>query len=415
MTALAKGAIIVDIETENSMKLTQRERMVKARVTMLLKQPFFGSIATRLRLVEDKEIRTAATNGRDLIFNPDFTATLNDAQLVFLVGHEVGHCIFDHLTRRGDRDPQLWNMAGDYVINDMLIRNNIGERITQVPILWDAKYNEKWTADEVYKDLFDNAVKIQITLDDHIDMDGDGDSQEDENSKGANSKYGKKLSEEEKKALRDEMKDAILQAAQSAGAGNLPGQIKRMIQQFTAPKINWREMVRIQLESMIKNDYSWMRPSRKGWHTGAVLPGMLPSEKLDVAIAIDTSGSITNEMVQDFLGEVKGMLDMFDSYEVDVWCFDTSVWNHRKFVSDQGDDILTYEMEGGGGTDFMVNWAYMREQGIEPKQLIMFTDGEPWNEWGEPNYCDTLFVVHSNPKKVAPFGITTHYEDHHAK
>lgn len=397
------------------MKLSQRERMVKARVTMLLKQPFFGSIATRLRLVEDKEIRTAATNGRDLIFNPEFTATLNDAQLVFLVGHEVGHCIFDHLTRRGDRDPQLWNMAGDYVINDMLIRNNIGERITQVPILWDAKYNEKWTADEVYKDLFDNAVKIQITLDDHIDMDGEGDSQEDENSKDANSKYGKKLTEEEKKALRDEMKDAILQAAQSAGAGNLPNQIKRMIQQFTAPKINWREMVRIQLESMIKNDYTWMRPSRKGWHTGAVLPGMLPSEKLDVAIAIDTSGSITNEMVCDFLGEVKGMLEMFDTYEVDVWCFDTGVWNHKKFMSDQGDDITTYEMGGGGGTDFMVNWAYMREQGLEPKQLIMFTDGEPWGEWGEPNYCDTLFVIHSNPKKVAPFGITTHYEDHKTK
>jgi len=397
------------------MKLSQRERMVKARVTMLLKQPFFGSIATRLRLVEDKEIRTAATNGRDLIFNPEFTATLNDAQLVFLVGHEVGHCIFDHLTRRGDRDPQLWNMAGDYVINDMLIRNNIGDRITQVPILWDAKYNEKWTADEVYKDLFDNAVKIQITLDDHIDMDGEGDSQEDENSKDANSKYGKKLTEEEKKALRDEMKDAILQAAQSAGAGNLPNQIKRMIQQFTAPKINWREMVRIQLESMIKNDYTWMRPSRKGWHTGAVLPGMLPSEKLDVAIAIDTSGSITNEMVCDFLGEVKGMLEMFDTYEVDVWCFDTGVWNHKKFMSDQGDDITTYEMDGGGGTDFMVNWAYMREQGLEPKQLIMFTDGEPWGEWGEPNYCDTLFVIHSNPKKVAPFGITTHYEVHKTK
>lgn len=415
MTGLSSDAIIVDIETENLMKLSQRERMVKARVTMLLKQPFFGSIATRLRLVEDKEIRTAATNGRDLIFNPEFTATLNDAQLVFLVGHEVGHCIFDHLTRRGDRDPQLWNMAGDYVINDMLIRNNIGERITQVPILWDAKYNEKWTADEVYKDLFDNAVKIQITLDDHIDMDGEGDSQEDENSKDANSKYGKKLTEEEKKALRDEMKDAILQAAQSAGAGNLPNQIKRMIQQFTAPKINWREMVRIQLESMIKNDYTWMRPSRKGWHTGAVLPGMLPSEKLDVAIAIDTSGSITNEMVCDFLGEVKGMLEMFDTYEVDVWCFDTGVWNHKKFMSDQGDDITTYEMGGGGGTDFMVNWAYMREQGLEPKQLIMFTDGEPWGEWGEPNYCDTLFVIHSNPKKVAPFGITTHYEDHKTK
>lgn len=396
-------------------KLTQRERMVKARVTMLLKHPFFGSIATRLRLVEDKEIRTAATNGRDLIFNPDFTASLSDAQLVFLVGHEVGHCIFDHLTRRGDRDPQLWNMAGDYVINDMLIRNAIGDRITQVPILWDNKYNEKWTADEVYKDLFDNAVKIQITLDDHIDMDGEGDSQEDEGSKGANSKYGKKLSEEEKKALRDEMKDAILQAAQAAGAGNVPNQIKRMIQQFTAPKINWREMVRIQLESMIKNDYSWMRPSRKGWHTGAVLPGMLPSEKLDVAIAIDTSGSITNEMVCDFLGEVKGMLEMFDSYEVDIWCFDTSVWNHQKFASDTGEDITTYEMDGGGGTDFMVNWQFMREQGLEPKQLIMFTDGEPWGEWGEPNYCDTLFVIHSNPKKVSPFGITTHYEDHHAK
>jgi predicted metal-dependent peptidase len=277
-----------------------------------------------------------------------------------------------------------------------------------VPILWDPKYRGK-TSEEIYDELIKNATKIQVTLDMHMD----GSGEEDKDGKGSDGKSkgsGIKIDEETAKKIRDELKEAVLQSAQAAGAGNVPGGIKRMIQQFTAPKMRWQDLLRIQLESILKNNYTFMKPSRKAWHTGAVLPGMLPAEQLDVCIAIDTSGSITDEMVQDFLSEVKGMLELYNSYTVKVFCFDTSVMAEADFSDDGGDDIMNYQPQGGGGTDFEVCWQFLKDNDIVPKQFIMFTDGYPFGSWGDPNYCDTLFVIHGNDQIEAPFGVTAHYE-----
>lgn len=392
------------------MKLDVRDRLTKARVRMLLKHPFWGNLATRLKLVEASEwCSTAATDGRHFYYCTDFINKLDDDELVFLFGHEVGHCVYSHMGRRGDRQPQVWNMAGDYLVNDMLIENNVGKRITAVPILYDPKYRGM-TAEEIYDQLMQNAVKIQVTLDMHMDGSGDETGENDKGSDGKSKGSGIKIDEETMKKIRDEMKEAILQSAQAAGAGNTPSGIKRLIQQFTAPKMRWQDIIRIQLESSLKNNYSFMRPSRKAWHTGAVLPGMLPAEHLDVVIALDMSGSITEDMVSDFLGEVKGMMDMYTTYAIHVFCFDTEVYNPVTFTDDNGEDIYEYEPQGGGGTDFDCAYNYMKENGIEPKQFIMFTDGYPCGSWGDANYCDSVFVIHGNDTIIAPFGLTAHYE-----
>jgi predicted metal-dependent peptidase len=391
------------------MKLNVRDRLTKARVRMLLKHPFWGNLATRMKLIEASDwCQTAATDGRNFYYCEEFIQKLDDDELVFLFGHEVGHCVFDHMGRRGDRQPQVWNMANDFLVNDMLIENNVGKKITTVPILWDPKYRGK-TSEEIYDELMKNATKIQVTLDMHLDGTG-AETEDGKGSDGKSKSSGIKIDEETAKKIRDELKEAVLQSAQAAGAGNVPGGIKRMIQQFTAPKMRWQDLLRIQLESILKNNYTFMKPSRKAWHTGAVLPGMLPAEQLDVCIAIDTSGSITDEMVSDFLGEVKGMLELYNSYAVKVFCFDTSVLAEADFSSDGGDDILDYQPQGGGGTDFEVCWEHLKANDIVPKQFIMFTDGYPFGSWGDANYCDTLFVIHGNDKIEAPFGVTAHYE-----
>lgn len=400
------------------MKLDVRDRLTKARVKMLLKHPFWGNLATRLKIVEAGDwCKTAATDGRHFYYCEEFINSLDDDELVFLFGHEVGHCVYNHMGRRGERDPQLWNMAGDYLINDMLITNNVGKKITKVPILWDPKFRDM-TAEEVYDDLFKNAVKIQVTLDMH--MDGTGEEGEDDadgtgkkKGKGSDGKSGSsgiKIDDETMKKIKDEVKEAVLQSAQAAGAGNTPAGIKRFIQQFTAPKMRWQDLLQIQLESSLKNNYSFTRPSRKSWHTGAVLPGMLPAEHLDVCIAIDMSGSISESMAQDFLSEVKGMMDMYTTYSIHVFCFDTEVYNPVTFTDDSGDDIYEYEPQGGGGTDFDCAFRYMKDNDINPKQFVMFTDGYPFGSWGDENYCDTIFIVHGNDQIEAPFGITAHYD-----
>ena len=391
-------------------KAPAKDRLIKSRVAMLLKYPFWGPLAARLKLEEVEWCKTIATDGRKFYYNKDFVQKLSDGELIFGFAHELGHIIFDHMIRRGDREPQIWNMAGDFVINNMLIRESIGTRITAVEILADRKYEGK-TADEVYDDLMANATVIKMPFDEHLDMDGDGEG--DSDSDGTQDSKGKpkfkKLSEEEKKALRDEWREAVIEAAKNAGAGNTPKDIQRLVKDITAPVMDLKDLLRIQFSGSVKSDYTWMRPNRKAWHTGAVLPGQLPGEELDIVVALDASGSIDDGMLRDFLGMVQGSLDQFTSYKVRVVTFDTDVYNEDEFTGDDGRSMGEYQIGGGGGTDFACVWQWMKDNEIQPHQLVMFTDGYPFGTWGDPDYCDTLFVVHGSNTITAPFGITANY------
>ena len=164
------------------------------------------------------------------------------------------------------------------------------------------------------------------------------------------------------------------------------------------------------IQSIIKNDYSFTIPSRKGWHTGAILPGVKNDETIDIAIAVDMSGSIGMDDAKVFFSEIKGIMDQYEDFSIKVWCFDTEVYNYAEFSQDNVEELLDYEPKGGGGTEFVVNWDFMKENAIEPKKFVMFTDGYPWGSWGDENYCDTLFIVKGNERAEAPFGQTVIYE-----
>jgi predicted metal-dependent peptidase len=404
----------------------QAERLMMGRVRLLLNKPFFGNLATRLIPVPTYKVPTAGTDGRRFFYNPAFLKHLTDNEVLFLCGHEVLHCVFDHFGRREGRNPQLYNMAGDYIINIVLADEQVGDVITTVPILLDYKYRD-WTSEEVYDDLVENCKNPQETLDFHFDMDGEGEGDatsgqgpgegDNEDGQGDVQKDldaefgGGALSDEEKKQLKDELKEAIIEAANQAGAGNTPAGIKRMIKEWTEPKMDWRSVIRAQVESCLKDDYTFMRPSRKSHSTNCILPGMSRAEKIEVACALDMSGSIGQQQATDFLSEVKGILDQYEDFELNVWCFDTEIYNHEKYTPDNADEIDRYQLQGGGGTSFEVNWTYMKENEIEPKQFIMFTDGYPCGGWGDVEYCDTVFLIHGNTDTTAPFGITVHYEE----
>lgn len=396
-----------------------RERLITARVGLLLRASFFGNLATRLKLVNaDEWCPTAATDGRNFYYNSRFVDMLKPKEIEFLFGHEVLHCVYDHFGRRGDRDPQLFNIANDYCVNGDLKKHRVGEFITTVPCLYDSKY-EGMSSEEIYDILYENAEKIDIgslidkLLDDHLDgdgQDGSGD-EEDENGK-KNGKDRPKLSAEEKQKIRDEIKEAVLAAAAASdGAGNLPAGVKRIIEDMTAPKMNWRELLRMQLESTIKSDYTWMRNSRRGWHMDAIMPGMKLDPMIDIAVSIDASGSMGDQMLRDFLGEVAGIMEQFPNYRIHVLSFDTEVYNPRQFDSENLEDIKDYEIAGGGGTDFDSVFEYFKANEIEPKRHIMFTDGYPNGSWGDEQYCDTVFIIHGSKTIVPPFGQYAYYEE----
>ena len=393
-----------------------REKLITARVGLLLRASFFGNLATRLKLVNaDEWCGTAATDGRNFYYNSRFIDMLKPKEVEFLFGHEVLHCVYDHFGRRGDRDPMLFNVANDYAVNGDLKKHRVGEFITSVPCLYDSKY-EGMSSEEIYDDLYENAEKINLSdlidklLDDHMDGEGNGDSDEDGDEKDGRGKKPR-LSAEERQKIRDEIKEAVMAAAAASdGAGNLPAGVRRIIQDMTAPKLNWRELLRMQLESTIKSDYTWMRASRRGWHMDAVMPGQRPDELIDVAIGIDASGSIDERMLRDFLAETQGIMDQFQSYRIHIFTFDTRVYNPAQYNSDNLDTMCDYEVSGGGGTDFDAIYNYLKEEQIEPKRLVVFTDGYPFGSWGDENYADTVWIIHGNTTVVPPWGQYAYYE-----
>lgn len=407
------------------------DRIIVARVGLLLRHPFFGNMATRLQIkAADDWCPTAAVDGRNLYYNTQFFNAMNNKEIEFVIAHEILHCVFDHLGRRTwqgrNLDPMLSNIAQDYIVNNTLVRDRIGVMPSIVDCFQDFKY-EDWTSEEVYDELFKEAEKrgkefleqLGEMLDEHLDdmegEDGDGDTDGDETDGDGNkiSKKRPKYSKSEMQNIKDEIKEGMLQAAQAAGAGNIPKGVQRMIQELTEPKINWRELLRQQIQSTIKSDFTFARPSRKGWHSGAILPGMNFQDTIDICVSVDMSGSIGNHQATIFLSEVKGIMEEYKDYNVKIWCFDTAVYNEQDFTADSGEDIADYQVVGGGGTDFMANWTYMKENDIQPKKFIMFTDGYAWDSWGDSDYCDTVFIIHGHHDKnlQAPFGVTAHYEE----
>jgi predicted metal-dependent peptidase len=359
---------------------------------------------------------TAATNGRDFMYNTEFVKKLSVKKLEFLFAHEICHAIFDHFGRLGSRIPQLANIAQDYAVNQILVDERIGDKITEVQICYDAKYRGlAW--EEIYDELYEKAEKIPMEqllaqlgdlLDEHIKEEegvGAGNKDSDKEGKGKPS-----LSKEEAEQIRQEIKNAMIQSAAAAGAGKVPAGIQRMIKNITEPKMDWRQLVQQEIQSIVRNDYSFQRVNRKSMHSGAILPGMKEATTIDVAISIDMSGSIGDEDATAFLSEIKGIMDQYEDFRINLWCFDTDIYNWKQITHDEAHELEEYEPQGGGGTDFEVNWTFMEENGIQPKKFIMFTDGYPCGGWGNEDYCDTIFIVKGNKSANAPFGQTVIYE-----
>lgn len=413
--------IPVGFETVPEEDAQAREKLTTARVALLLKATFFGNMATRLPLVNaDAWCPTAATDGRYFYYNSKFINMLREKELEFLFGHEVLHNVYDHIaaTKLLKRNPTLSNIAQDYIINRDLVINNIGELITTVSALYDRKF-DGWSSDEVYDHLYENAEKIDIDqladmlVDEHLDDQegegGGGQPEEDENG-NLKSKARPKYSEEERKKIKDEIKESLINSAKQSGSGKLPAGVKRIVQELTEPKMDWRELLAMTIESTVKSDYSFQRRSRKQAQTNCILPGMIPEQTIDIAIALDMSGSISDAMGRDMLSEVKGIMQQFTDFKIKLWCFDTDVYSYAEFDNTSIDDIDTYDIKGGGGTDFMCNWKFMEENDIMPERFVMFTDGLPWDSWGDEHYCDTVFIIHGSEDITPPFGNHAYYE-----
>ena len=210
-----------------------------------------------------------------------------------------------------------------------------------------------------------------------------------------------------------EIDDAIMNSI-SQNAGNIPAGILRKYGDLLSPKIKWQDAMREVMRGFIRKDPSWMVLNRKGWHLSPViLPGRELSKRLEACVAFDCSGSVSERQLRQFLGDFNQLMLDFDEFSLRMWQFDAEIYNDQEVTSDNPYDVREWNVSGGGGTMFEKNWEYMRENFIQPNVFIMFTDGYPCGDWGEPDYCDTIFIIcneKGGEKPEAPFGQTFYCE-----
>lgn len=420
-------------------KFTAAEKITATRIDFIHKDcVFLGTLALRLKVVPCTWLPTAGTDGYHLYYNPDFIDRLDIDETKFVVAHEVMHCVYEHFLRRNGRDPVMWNYAGDYVINLELDDLKIGKMPSG-----EKFYNEEWRKenpekakelgekplgliDQKYRGMGSEEVFALLeqdakngkspdgnSFDIHIEPGGAGGSEGDGDETGKNGPIP--LTKEQVDSLPDELRRAILDAAKVAestpgSAGKMPGGVKRLIEEWTDSQMDWRELISATIQSVIRSEYTWERQSRKSIYGGFYLPGMLNDMEINVHCAVDTSGSMSEQMLRDLLGEVKGIMEQFAAFTLTVWCFDTETYKVHEYTPDTIDELDDFEIEGFGGTMFECNWEMMKEREMVPDQLIVFTDGYPCGTWGDEDYCETLFVIHGDKSIKAPFGTSVYYD-----
>lgn len=369
-----------------------KQRISRGRTALIMKHPFFGIIITRMMVVERNDLPTMAVDGRHLFFNHAFVESLTDKNLLFAIAHEVVHLVLDHIGRRGDRNPRGWNIAIDYATNIMVKDQGIGT--ISENWLYDEKYRDM-TAEEIYPLIMEKAEDeleqlAQRLTDEHIE--------------GGDAKDA--LSAEERRKIKDEIKEAILSAAAGCQPGDVPGFVKKLIHEWNNPQVDWKSVVRASIEGMFKSDKSLARPNKKYQQHGIAFPGIMKSPGVCLDICIDTSGSVFSQ-APIFLSEVSGIMASFKDYKVRVSCWDTSVHSVSEFDPFSLDELAAYEVVGNGGTDVECVLEYIDTNHYPADTTIILTDGELAG-YRTSFHNTVIWVVIDNPNFVPNFGSVVH-------
>ena len=342
-----------------------QDRLSDARITLLLDFPFFGQLALRLDAVIDSSVDTAATDGRQIIFNPNFCATLDDAELAWLYAHEVGHPALGHIWRMRGLDPHKANIAGDYVVNEMLhkvIKSQPGasHRLKQLRgAFLDPAYFDL-SMEQVYRLLPDSdpdqgpqpigtftAPPAQSEDEDQGEDEGEGEGEAEGDQEGQG--QGKPSPADD--TLEQEWKDAVAAAATVArtrNQGDLPGDLSKTIAQLTEPEVPWQDLLRQFAAIVCRDDYSFRRPNRRFAHQGIMLPSLRSDGLGVIVVAVDTSGSIRDNqaLLDAFLTELQSIVDTARPAVLHMIDCDARVHAHYEFRP--GDDLRETKFAGGG-------------------------------------------------------------------
>lgn len=384
-------------------KLTVQQVISKARVKLLMVKPFWGMLAaaTTIELKEVPGMDTAWTDGFSVGFNPKFFGALTLEEFNFILAHEVWHMANLHIPRLGAKDPQIWNVASDHWIN-LTLHDECGVNtgmsfpdmgrifpdLEGAGLCMDKKYKDQG-ADQIYaaiaRDLQDKSQQEREKELSSGGLGGDLDYKGFAEANGTQEQKGKELAEY--------WKGQIASAADNAKkAGKLPGNIARQVDTLLQPEVDWQSML-AQYISFHASDYEFTSPDRRfsGW--SFVVPDMV-GDKLQCAITIDTSGSISEKMIAKFISESFGIINSFDYVEGTLIGHDHQVHDWHEFTPSEPPPT---KLKGGGGTDFHVVFKECEDKEYKPDVMVWFTD--LYADFPpKPDFPVLFVIVNSNVK-----------------
>ncbi len=362
--------------------------LTRAKTSLVLRHPFWASLALPLRLEEDANHPTGYTDGTKIAYNPEYIAGLPEAAAVSFLAHEVAHLALLHHLRENGREHERFNRACDYAVNLLLKDSGL-----EIP--------GSWLCDEKYRDM--SAERIYELLPAGGSAGGGcgpGEVKEYPGPKGQGQKSASDIREQEAK-----WRVRVAAAAQAAKAqGNLPGSLERLVKELTAGKVNWRAVLASYIgEEALDQDYSWKRPNTRYGSCGVILPALVEREGGEILVILDTSGSVSEADMAELAGEIQGIVASYD-IELDVLYVDTEVEGHQRF---RLGEPIKLEPAGGGGTDYRPGFEWAELNGITPCCAVYLTDGWCGRFPEKPPLFPVLWVLGGEcpaRKFAPPFG-----------
>ena len=368
------------------MALTSEQRVTKAHIAIMRSKEFcmFAGVLSVGKVIFTEDIPTACTNGRDVIYNPKFINTLHDKELNFVVLHEALHKVFQHMflwKKLWKENPQLANVAADYVVNNTIHEADQYGNVTMIPkeALFDKKYAGMTT-----RQVFDLLKK------EGGEGNGGGghDSHDWEGAEG--------LSDDEVKETTKQIDQALRQG--EIIRGKMQGNKNRTIDGLLEPKVNWREQLREFVNATCKNKdkTSWKRPHKRFLGQDIYMPSMIGESVGKLVVGIDTSGSIGDKELNEFLSEVVSICDDVSPSSIELIYWDYDVAGHETYnIGDYNGLVQTTKPKGGGGTRVGSLNQYIKEKRLEPEAIIILTDGYVEDDWGGTWDYPTLWAITS--------------------
>ena len=373
-------------------------KLAAARARLILDKPFLGALVLRLPVVaaDPAWCATTATDARAFYYNRDYIGALNLEQTQFVLAHEALHCALSHFARRQHRVKRRWDLACDYAVNPLLV----GDGLTPPPglVLFDCY--DGLTAEEIYPCIQESDE--QEPFDQHL-YDEDDSRRDDGSGRGGRGDDGRgrmsnepespdlegamaseatrdgapmpaPLTEGERETMGVQWRQRLAGAAQQAmRSGKLAASMARLVDHLLQPQLPWRMMLARYMSASARDDYSFMRPSRR---EGAALLPSLRSSQVELAIVLDTSGSIGDTEMREFLAEVDALKGQLRARVTLLGCDDRlsedGPWRYEPWEELK----LPETLAGGGGTSFIPPFDWLKRQDRQPDLVLYFTDAD---------------------------------------